>query len=454
MAHHNIEKWDPAYALLKPFVKFHFRGYFKKIHILGREHIPQDAPVIFAPNHHNALMDALAVLYALPGQPVFLARSDIFRHPLIARVLTFLKLLPIYRIRDGYGSLQQNERILDKVSDVLTKKKSLVIFPEGNHAAERRLRPLKKGISRIAFQAEERHNFQLGLQIVPVGLDYDNFYKFHRSLVIRFGKPVSVDPFERIYRENPSKANIALKNEIARQLKQEMVHIASKPYHDMINHLRNIYRPRMMERLNGARIDRSAQLEIDQPFIRACDSKVEKNPTEAARLDQQVKMFRRIARRLNLRDWVFRQSRHSWFLLMARLPLFVLFLPVFLYGLVNNAFPFFLPVLAIRPVKDPQFWSSIKNGLALVLFSFFYLLQTLVVASLTEGVWLPLGYFLSLPLTGYLAYFYYAGFKKWLARIRYNILWLTKPRLMAKIRELRENILQTADRWWQEERGS
>jgi 1-acyl-sn-glycerol-3-phosphate acyltransferase len=451
MAQHNIEKWDPAYALLKPFVKLHFRGYFKKIHILGREHIPRDVPVIFAPNHHNALMDALAVLYALPGQPVFLARSDIFSNPLIARILTFLKLLPIYRIRDGYGSLQQNERILDKVSDVLAKKKSLVIFPEGNHAAERRLRPLKKGISRIAFQAEERHNFQLGLQVVPVGLDYDNFYKFHRSLVIRFGRPVSVDPFEKIYRENPSKANIALKNEIARQLKQEMVHIASKPYHDMINELREIYRPRLKEHLNGARIDRGEQLEIDQPLIRVCESKGEKNPNEAARLDKQVKMFRRIAGRLDFRYWVFRQKRYSWFTLAARLPLFILFLPVFLYGLVNNALPFFLPVLAIRPVKDPQFWSSIKNGLAILLFSLFYLLQTLVVASFTDGLWQPLGYLLSLPMTGYLAYFYYAGVKKWWARIRYNILWLTKPRLMEKIRALRKDIIQTSDSWWQEE---
>jgi len=454
MAQHNIEKWDPAYALLKPFVKLHFRGYFKTIHILGREHIPKDVPVIYAPNHHNALMDALAVLYAVPGQPVFLARSDIFRHPLIARILTFLKLLPIYRIRDGYGNLQQNERILYKVREVLAKKKSLVIFPEGNHAPERRLRPLKKGISRIAFQAEEHHDFRLGLQIVPVGLDYDNFYKFHHSLVIRFGKPVSVDPFERIYRESPSKANITLKNEIARQLKHEMVHISNKAHHDMINHLREIYRPRLKERLNGAGNDRSGQLEIDRPFIRVCESKCGENPGDADRLDDQMKMFRRIAGRLNFRYWVFREKRYSWFTLMARLPLFVALLPVFLYGLVNNALPFFLPVLAIRPVKDPQFWSSIKNGLALVLFPFFYLVQTLVVASITEGIGWPLGYLLSLPLTGYMAYFYYASFKKWLARIRYNILGLTNPRLMTKVRELRENILQTADRWWQEERGS
>src|SRR6056297_3984123 len=94
----------------------------------------------------------------------FFWRVHIFKHPLIARILTFLKLLPIYRIRDGYESLQRNDWILEKVGDLLQHKRSLVIFPEGNHSAERRLRPLKKGICRIAFQAEEKNDFNLGLQ--------------------------------------------------------------------------------------------------------------------------------------------------------------------------------------------------------------------------------------------------------------------------------------------------
>ena len=75
--------------------------------------------MIFAPNHHNALMDALAVLFTIPRQMVFLARADIFRKGVFANILTFLKILPIYRIRDGYSALQPNSEIFNKTVEVL-----------------------------------------------------------------------------------------------------------------------------------------------------------------------------------------------------------------------------------------------------------------------------------------------------------------------------------------------
>jgi len=451
MAQHNIEKWDPGYALLKPFVNLNFRGYFRKIYIQGRENIPRDVPVIFAPNHQNALMDALGVLYAVPGQPVFLARSDIFKHPLIARILTFLKLLPIYRIRDGYESLQRNDWIMNKVGDVLRQKRSLVIFPEGNHSADRRLRPLKKGICRIAFQAEEKNDFNLGLQIVPVGLDYDNFYKFGHTLVVRFGRPVSVDPYQSLYEESSSRAYIALKNDIARQLRQVMIHISDKDHHDAIHQLREIYRVRMEDHMNGSLTRRPDQLKADHKLIGVCQAQCSAHPEEARHLDRQVRRYQWILNRIRLRPWVFNRNHYAWGKLLAQVPLMMLLFPVFLYGLVNNALPFFLPVLPTRKVKDPQFWSSIKNGLALILFPLFYALQTLAVAVFTDGAWIPPVYLVSLPLTGYLAYFFYVGWKKFKAKWRYNLLQKKKPFMMKQILDLRKEILSIVDRWWSTE---
>ena len=451
MAQQNIEKWDPGYALLKPFVNLNFRGYFRKIYIQGKENIPRDVPVIFAPNHQNALMDALGVLYALPGQPVFLARSDIFKNPIIARILIFLKLLPIYRIRDGYGSLQRNDQILEKVGDVLKHKKSLVIFPEGNHSANRRLRPLKKGICRIAFQAEEKGAFNLGLQIVPVGLDYDNFYKFGHTLVVRFGKPISVDPFKALYKQNPSRAYIALKKEIAGRLRQEMIHIDDKAHHDAINQLREIYRVRMKDHLNDSLTRRPAQLQADQKLIEVCQAQCAAHPEEATRLARQVKRYLRILDRIRLRVWVFNRRHYAWGPLLSQIPLVVLLFPVFVYGLIHNALPFFLPVLPTRKVKDPQFWSSIKNGVALILFPLFYVLQTITVAVFTNGPWISLAYLISLPATGYLAYHYYVGWKKFKAKWRYNRLQKKQPFMMKQILDLRREILFTVDRWWEQQ---
>ena len=90
---------------------------------------------------------------------VFLARADIFKKKFIAAILYFLKILPVYRIRDGFSSLKGNDEIFTKTIDVLKNKNGLVILPEGDHSGFRRLRQLKKGICRVAFQSDEATDF-------------------------------------------------------------------------------------------------------------------------------------------------------------------------------------------------------------------------------------------------------------------------------------------------------
>ena len=111
----------------------------------------------------------------MKGQPVFLARADIFKNKFIASLLYFLKILPVYRIRDGFSNLKANDEIFRKTIDVIRNKNGLVILPEGDHAGFRRLRQLKKGICRVAFQAEEAMDFNLNIKIIPVGLEYTNY---------------------------------------------------------------------------------------------------------------------------------------------------------------------------------------------------------------------------------------------------------------------------------------
>ena len=95
----HIEKWSLRYTFLKLWFGFwHNKIFYKKIVILNSKNIPKDAHLIFTPNHQNALMDALALLFSIKGQPVFLARGDIFNRPFIARILIFMKMLPVYLI--------------------------------------------------------------------------------------------------------------------------------------------------------------------------------------------------------------------------------------------------------------------------------------------------------------------------------------------------------------------
>ena len=78
----QIHDENRGYRILLPLVNWMFRHSYRHIKYVGEENIPQDGAVIFAPNHTNALQDALAVLSINSERKVFVARADIFRNKL------------------------------------------------------------------------------------------------------------------------------------------------------------------------------------------------------------------------------------------------------------------------------------------------------------------------------------------------------------------------------------
>jgi len=88
-------------------------------------------------------------------------------------------------------------------------------------------------------------------------------------------------------------------------------------------------------------------------------------------------------------------------------------LPFFLYGLINNAIAYFLPVRLVRNIKDIQFHASVKAGLGiLILMPLSYALQTLLVGLLTGPWWIWAAYLVSIFPMGKFALWWYVRWKK------------------------------------------
>ena len=190
----KIQDYDPIYALLRHYVDLALRLSYRNIKYVGRERLPKDGAIIFAPNHTNALMDAMVIL-ALDRRPkVFVARADIFRNPRIAKILTFCRIMPIMRMRDGIDEVKRNNETIEKAVDVLRDKIPFCIFPEGMHQTKFSTLPLSKGIFRIAFQAQELMP-DVPLYIVPVGIRYGNFIRFRSTVRVQIGEPINVGKF-------------------------------------------------------------------------------------------------------------------------------------------------------------------------------------------------------------------------------------------------------------------
>lgn len=191
----KIQDKDWLYLFLRPYVDWMFRRSYRHFRYEGLENIPTDGAVIFAPNHTNALCDAMAILGIDAQQKVFVARADIFKDPKKAAILNWLKIMPINRVRDGLEEVRHNDETINKAVDTLRDSVPFCIFAEGTHHPDRTILPLSKGIFRIALQANESFGHEKPIYIVPVGIEYGDYFHLWNSVCVTIGAPINVTAF-------------------------------------------------------------------------------------------------------------------------------------------------------------------------------------------------------------------------------------------------------------------
>ena len=438
MGFQNIEKKSFGYRILFCYVRFWYRTvFYRKVVIIHYDNVPEKKSLIFTPNHQNALMDALAMLFSVNNQLIFMARSDIFKK--FAAILYFLKILPIYRIRDGIDTLKKNQAVFDKTVDVLNAYNGLVILPEGNHAGIRRLRPLKKGFARIAFQTEETGKVKEGLGIVPVGIDYDDYTHCRSRKIVVFGKPIPVADFLDSYRENPAIGLNLIKNHLAGKMKELIINIETVEYYDLINELRVIFRKEMCLKTNRNPNDEADGFFADRQFVNLYDKAIVSSPETVTDINDDFQKLGKILKthKLSIGDLV---KKPSIPLALAETLLLIITFPVFIYGWVNHLLPFQLPLYLTRRVKDPIFQTSFLFVLTMLFFPIFYLIQTTVVWMLLGNGWLALIYFITLPLFAILSW-------KWKNLFQHTVFDFRKIKLFnsgagSRVQTLFNNIIQ------------
>ena len=114
----KIQDYNWLYSFLRHYVDLVLKLSYRTIRYVGKDRIPKDGAIIYAPNHTNALMDAMVVLAMDRKAKVFVARADIFKNPKIAKILHFLKILPIMRMRDGRDEVRKNNETIEHAVDV------------------------------------------------------------------------------------------------------------------------------------------------------------------------------------------------------------------------------------------------------------------------------------------------------------------------------------------------
>lgn len=440
----KIEQWSPWYRFFKYYVDFAFRCYYR-ITISGKDKINLSEPLLFVSNHPNAVADDLALLNLNNWQPVFLARSDIFRGKLLLKILNFFKMLPVYRIRDGFSNLQQNDLTFRKTLDVINNRNGLIIMPEGSHLAVNRLRPLKKGFARIAFQAEEASDFRLGMKIVSVGLNYEDYKIVGSQLLINIGDPVPLAPFLDSYRSNPARAYNALSDEVSKGIKASMIHIEDEVNYDkiliFIEMLSEFNLMNQIQRVDVIDQFRFKKKILNQIELLQSESKI----AYESLMDDLRELHLLITdHRIDVRGLqYYRKGLVNCF---AHALLLLLTLPGFIYSFFNLLAPIAASRFASNQFKDHHFISSIRLIVGLVGFPFFFLIQTLIVAMVSNSWLLSLLYLLSLPLSAILAYVWRRSFFRLKHKISFVRLRCFKKKVFDELETRMKNL---AERFFQ-----
>jgi len=204
------------------------------IRVKGLQNVPLDKPVLFLPNHQNALLDPLLIAVDCNRKPYFLTRSDVFKSSTFNKFFELIRMIPIYRIRDGRDSLKHNDAVFDKCAELLSENESLLMFPEANHNLKRRVRPLSKGFTRILFRALELEP-ELDIQLVPVGFNYLYGEDFPDRVAIHFGEAIAL---QDLISEKDQRTTIEnIKAQVSKALQKLTTHIPKENYQKTIETL-------------------------------------------------------------------------------------------------------------------------------------------------------------------------------------------------------------------------
>ena len=103
--------------------------YFRRINVHHLENVPKDKPVLLLANHQNALIDALLIALKSGRFAYFLTRAGVFKKAFISKLLKSLQMLPVYRVRDGWNNLTNNNAIFENCTNLLHKGRSCGDLP-------------------------------------------------------------------------------------------------------------------------------------------------------------------------------------------------------------------------------------------------------------------------------------------------------------------------------------
>ena len=410
------------------------RVYFRRVEVVGIEKVPRQSPVIFVLNHPNALVDPAFLLSLAPRRVSFLAKSPLFRMPVLGYLVRAMDSLPVYRRQDDGEDVSKNREMFVAARALLARGGTIGICPEGVSHDEPRLRRIKTGAARIALGAVSTGEVP-DLKIVPAGLYYTSKTKFRSAVLLYFGNPIDVAPVEMEADGNPPRAAVKeLSNFIEGALREVMLDAEHEEALQTIRRAERIFSSEPNEEGSESLAE---ELQLQQRFVKAYRVLQERAPERLRRLEVRMTRFEAELTQAGVdpEDLSPPKSTLDVFAhLLSRVLLFlVLIAPATLGFLVHYPAYRLGGYLATRISKnDDDVVSTVKILSAMLLFPLTWLLAAAAGYEL-EGWTLALAAVTLIPAAGYLAILFFEGFDKFMGGLRALAFFLVRRRFFVRL---------------------
>jgi len=409
----KIYEKDWFYKIFKLHVCHHIRRSFKRYHVIGRKNIPEDGLLIYGINHSNALTDALALILSTNDYQLFMARADIFQNKVLGAILRRLKMLPIYRMRDGIEAVRdKNSAVIDEAIDAMYHNVPLYLFPEATHRAMHSLRPLSKGIFHIAFQANEVYGDKKPVYIVPVGIEYGDYFRFRSTALVSYGKPINVTEYLKNNDEKtePEKL-LELKQILTERLASLISYIPDNENYEAIWELTKI-------KSGLPPVSLKKRRDRNKKFIDKFIDFSQKEPEKAKTLFNKIMEFTKHRKEKKVSVISVSKRRPGWNMLWKTL-MILIGSPIFAAATIVSSPIWVTTKIIVNKLKDKAFGNSINFVVELFVHPIMMIVAATLLFCLTP--W-PIA-----TLSTVFVYFSYVFFfdycqyvRKWVSDIRWN----------------------------------
>jgi 1-acyl-sn-glycerol-3-phosphate acyltransferase len=442
---------DLPYTLIRLVGRFSIWFFFKSVEVRHADRVPGQGPVLLCINHPNNFIDSLLVGAAVPRKVHYLATATLFTNPLLARFLTAMGVIPIYRRQDDPEKMDRNVATFEACFKTLAQGHLIGIYPEGTTHAEPRVQRIKTGAARIALEAQARHGGRLGLTLIPVGLNFEARKSFRGRVLVAFGEPIPLAPYLDHYRDDPWKAADALTTQIQWGMEAQVIHVERIDLAEVVREVEALYRGDLVRELQEERGFSPRQIDLfrlSQAIAAAVQYFKAHDPNRVERIWQRIQSYKARLAEYRIRDQAVRgrlqSSPHR--LGFGGRALGLLGFPLFAYGALVNALPYFIPRWLARTMTGRETdYATARLLSAIVLFPLFWGLETWVVWRFTDLKVAAL-FFASLPVSGLLAYRYLGGLGRLRARLAFTRLAMTRNHAAARLLVERREILNDLDR--------